>query len=85
MKNNQIGRFPWGILAGVCGVLVFYTIVGTVASYIVLSIIAGRRRKAPGCLIPGISRYCLSATSCSEQDLLRPLCCILSARRGKEK
>ena len=48
MKNNQLGRFPWGILAGVCGVLVFYTIVGTVASYIVLSIIAGATTEGAG-------------------------------------
>lgn len=48
MDNKPRSKFPWGILAGVCAVIVFYTIIGTVAAYIVLSVIAGATTEGAG-------------------------------------
>lgn len=48
MENKLKGKFPWGILAGICAVIVFYTIVGTVAAYLVLSVIGGATTEGAG-------------------------------------
>ena len=34
-------KLPWGLIAGICGVIAFYTIAGTIAADYVLSAIAG--------------------------------------------
>lgn len=34
---NLVKKIPWGIIAGVCGVIAFYTIFGTVAACIVMN------------------------------------------------
>ena len=41
-------RVPWGIIAGVCGVIVFYTIIGTIASHSILSSIAAATTDTAG-------------------------------------
>ena len=41
-------KIPWGIVAGLCGIIVFYTITATVVSYTVLSIIAGATTDGAG-------------------------------------
>ena len=48
MENKLKGKFPWGIFAGICAVIVFYTIVGTVAAYLVLSVIGGATTEGAG-------------------------------------
>lgn len=35
--KSVMHKIPWGILMGVCGVIVFYTVVGTVAAAIILN------------------------------------------------
>lgn len=35
-------KLPWGIIAGICGIVVFFTIVGTIAAYIILGAIANQ-------------------------------------------
>lgn len=48
MAKSISKRIPWGILAGVSAVLLFYTIVGTVAAFFVLSAIAGATTEGAG-------------------------------------
>lgn len=43
-----LNKIPWGIVAGLCGIIVFYTITATVVSYTVLSIIAGATTDGAG-------------------------------------
>lgn len=35
--KSIVNKIPWGILTGVCLVIVFYTVVGTVAAAIILN------------------------------------------------
>ena len=48
MAKRISKRFPWGILAGISAVLLFYTIVGTMAAFFVLSAIAGATTEGAG-------------------------------------
>ena len=35
-------KVPWGILAGICAIVAFFAIVGTVAAFIILNGVAGQ-------------------------------------------
>lgn len=35
-------KVPWGILAGICAIIAFFAIVGTVAAFIILNGVAGQ-------------------------------------------
>lgn len=37
----MIKKLPWGIIAGVCAAVLFFTLTGTIAAYIILNAIAG--------------------------------------------
>lgn len=39
-------RLPWGIFAGICAIVVFFTTVGTVAAFIVLNGVAAQTNEA---------------------------------------
>lgn len=41
-------KIPWGIVAGLCGVIVFYTITATVVVQNILGIIAGATTEGAG-------------------------------------
>ena len=41
MKDNWIRKIPWGILAGSFAILLFFCLVGTIAAFIVLDMMAG--------------------------------------------
>lgn len=46
--KELMNRIPWGIVAGFCGVIVFYTITATVVIQYILSIIAGATSDGAG-------------------------------------
>ncbi len=35
-------KLPWGIIAGICAIIAFFAIAGTVAAFIILNSIAGQ-------------------------------------------
>ena len=35
-------KLPWGIIAGICAIVVFFTTVGTVAAFIILNAVAAQ-------------------------------------------
>lgn len=39
-------KLPWGLIAGLCGVIAFYTIIGTIAAYFILNAVAGATTEA---------------------------------------
>ena len=41
-KEEFMRKIPWGILAGICAIVVFFATIGTVAAFIVLNSIAGQ-------------------------------------------
>ena len=38
---DSMKKLPWGIFAGICGIVVFFSTVGIIAAFIILSAIAG--------------------------------------------
>ena len=38
---DSMKKLPWGIFAGICGIVVFFSTVGVIAAFIILSAIAG--------------------------------------------
>lgn len=39
-------KLPWGIIAGICAIIVFFTITGTIAAFIVLNGIAAQTNES---------------------------------------
>lgn len=45
---NLVKKIPWGIIAGVCGVIIFYTIIATVIALIGMNAITAIVEEAAG-------------------------------------
>lgn len=41
-KEKFMKKLPWGIIAGICAMVVFFATVGTIAAFIILNSIAGQ-------------------------------------------